>query len=656
MPSKITLSLTGIPLANSFVEIRLGALNNLKETFKTSRLASYESAIGVNTENTLLNLYNALRADYNLGSLYIIEINGISSELSITHPDFGYFTTALFNDNTGLFLKNIVNTADPIRITVDSAVLSEADTNPCSLVKMNVTTSSLATTYKINGGALINNAVNPFSFDTARGTIVRVDIFDNEGNTSFKNLSTGDILLSSNLTVSYLNSPSGATLTASMTNTNLLTVTYSLDNITFQESGTFSGLLAGNYTVYVKDQLGCTVSKTVTIEDFNNTGVLERQPYSDLPSKSNSIRFSKYIEHGTSSGYKNDENTLSCQLPYTNVVNEYNQLFNNSDFITTQIKTNYRDNVVTIIEEDGTETQVGIIQKSNNSGLEDTRDAISYSLSEGTQTGLYFSELNGNLPQWGVIGNYVFFNFAWYEIVSIVFDDSKNAYILIINTPYPFVPEESLVEVSSVYNLEKYEIFEFNINMASFSDRKIQVNITQNDDNASFIEQIYLSEIISVKDSHPNTLCIDYYNDENTDIFYATGIRNKIRTPIEYFGGGYIDNTDSERTDNTTYLINAENYETDLIAFKLVPKEIMRKIVQALSHKFVFLNEVQYTKEDSPEITPLIGSNLYRINAQMTKSNGVYTSNGIGETFNIDTGIEIPSLISVNSEGYLKIK
>ena len=191
--------------------------------------------------------------------------------------------------------------------------------------------------------------------------------------------------------------------------------------------------------------------------------------------------------------------------------------------------------------------------------------------------------------------------------------------------------------------------------MSLFQDKKIQVNITQTDDDVSFPSQVYLSEIIDVATLHEGTVCIDYYNDNNTDMFYGTGIKNKIRMPIEYFGGSVIDETTSERTDINTYLISAEGYESDNIAFKLMPKQMMRKVVQALAHKFVFLNDVQYVKEESPEVSGLIGTNLYRMNAPMTKANAVYTSRGTGEVFSTGT-YEIPNLLKTESDGFLKIK
>lgn len=47
-------------------------------------------------------------------------------------------------------------------------------------------------------------------------------------------------------------------------------VEYSLDNVTFQSSGSFAGLSPGNYIVYVKDDNGCTRQSPAAVEGFNN--------------------------------------------------------------------------------------------------------------------------------------------------------------------------------------------------------------------------------------------------------------------------------------------------------------------------------------------------------------------------------------------------
>jgi len=670
MPSTITLSLNGIPQIGSFIELKLGGLNDLKETFQVQRFSPFQSSLGVDSNATLLAYSMSFIADYNLGGLFRVNfIEGVSNAMTIEHPNSGYFSNEMINDNTGEFFWFINNTPDREEIRI-SHTANESVSDKCSLVRLEITTNILATSYKIDNGSVVQNSQNPFEFNYFRGQIARVEVFSSSGASSYKNIKTPDILVGSNISTSYVNSPTGATLTVDVSQTYELQLTYSLDNIIFNSSNILFNLSAGNYTIYVRDQFGCTASKTFTIEDFNTSGTVDRIPYSDLPSKSNSIRFAKYLEHFNCNNYKNDENTLSTDLPYTQNNQSYNQLFQNCDVITTQVKTNYKNVVATVIDCQGNEFNIPVEKKSDNTDLKDKRTAFIYNLNnEGLQSGIYFTSgdiyeygtfnitgsysLNGNLPAWGVIGNFVFILGGWYQITNIVYDSSKSAYVLVIDLPY--TEEETSLVVSSIYNLEQYDIYEFTISMINFYDRKIQVNITQTDDNESFIPVIYLSEIIDVRELQKDTLLIEYYNEENTDIFYATGIKNKIRVPIEFFSGGYSDETTSESTDTETYLINSENYETDLIAFKLTPKEIMRKIVQALSHKFVFLNEVQYVKSDSPEVNHLIGSNLYRINAQMTKANAVYTSNGIGQVFNIGS-TDSPALIDKNSNGYLKVK
>jgi hypothetical protein len=123
-------------------------------------------------------------------------------------------------------------------------------------------------------------------------------------------INTPRYFVSADISSSYVNSPNGATISIAVNPAlTQLTFTYSLDGVTFQSSPVFSGILEGDYTITVKDQLGCTASIPITIPAFTDGGVGERTPYADLPSKSNSIRYAKYIDWGVCSDYKNDENT-----------------------------------------------------------------------------------------------------------------------------------------------------------------------------------------------------------------------------------------------------------------------------------------------------------------------------------------------------------
>ena len=634
--------------------------NSFSETFKTNRVTNYQSEI-----NLVLSAYHyvaAITADYNSSGLFTIENVGIDL-VTIEHPNSGFFNESWVTNTTGgaVSVDEIVNTPDEVFINILGFSFSEAS-NSCQDVQLNITTDVLAVKYRINGGADISNANNPFSFEQLRGAYINLEVEDVGGQTSDENIQIPKTLSASNTVINIINSPSGATVTAVVSDADGLILTYSLDNITYQSSNTFIGILEGDHTFYIKDQLGCNIQKDFTVLSFESGNV--NYPYADLPSKSNSIRFAKRVLHENCSNYKNDENTLSSEQAYTVNSRIVNQLFQECDNITTQIKTNYENINVTVIKEDLTETNIPVNKKSNNIGLKNKRDATKYSLGNN-QTGIFFTSgntydyytdvingtyaLNGGLPIWGTIGNYMFISGVWYQITDIIYDEQKNSEVLVINDNYTGV--DVSVIVGAVYNLQEYEVYEFTINMGDYSNQKIQINITETD--SIFDEVIFLSEIIEIKERHPKTVEIKYFNDTNTDIFYSTGIENKIRIPIEYVEGGVEDETDSEKTDVNVYLINAEVYENDTFHFNLLSKQLMRKVVQALSHKFVTIDEVSYVKESSPSITPLIGTNLYRLSAIMAKSENVYTNKGTGTELEIGT-IEVPKLLEQTSGGFIK--
>tara|TARA_R110000737_G_scaffold57097_2_gene82137 strand:- start:344 stop:2377 length:2034 start_codon:yes stop_codon:yes gene_type:complete len=651
---------------------------NIVEEFDNVRSSSGTSARANGIEFTVRNLRDAFQADYNFGGSgpYLVELVSTHSlRISINVENF--FTSSDFSTQASAgtnFLASFTNEPDTINLAVSSVNFFSADSDFCNKIDASITTSEQIDDYSIDGGSsYVSVNSNPFlikNITRISGTLLRI----RKGSELFNyRIKEPSVLLKANISATYTNSPQGATVTVLTVGSNfLLTYTYSLDGVTFQSSNTFPGILQGNYTFYVKDQFGCQVNKSITIPAFIDGGVGQRIPYSDLPSKSLSIRYFKYIDFSNSTEYRNDENTQSNQLPYTQNARLYNQLFKNSDtVITTQLKTNYENVVATVVDEQLIEHDIEVVKVVNYSNLKDRRDAIIYPIDNAnSKVGLYFNgvdniydyfsgaitgnvDLNGALPLWGLVGNFVFVNNAWFEISNVIFDESVSSYVIVITTTYVGLP--SVVEVSSIYNLEPYNIHEFNIDFSLFTNQKVQVNITQTDTNTSFPEVVYLSEIIEVAESYSDTLFMEYYNDKNTDIFYATGIKNKIHIPIEFFSGGILGETTTERTDINTFLIDAEGYENDLIAFKLMPKQMMRKVIQGLSHKFVFLNGVQYVKEESPEVVPVIGTNLYRVNAEMTKSNAVYTSRGLVGDISL-TPLEIPNLLRTSSGGFLKIK
>lgn len=342
------------------------------------------------------------------------------------------------------------------------------------------------------------------------------------------------------------------------------------------------------------------------------------------------------------------------------------QLFNSSDIITTQFKSNYQINKTYVIE--GLNTiEIPVVKKSNNIGVKDLRDARKYDLGNGF-TGVYFTTgaiynldsglptgenhyLNGLLPRWGKIGNYVIVDNEWFPVENILFDEMKNAEVLVISNNY--IGLDVPVKAGSLFNIFNYEVYEFQIDMGYYLNKSIRVKIQASTPAVTAIE--LLSEEINIQVKHPFTFEINYWNDDNTDVFYATGIRHKIRIPYYKRSGDVEESSDTHKTDTTSVLLSSEIYELDEFLFEPVTKEIWRKLMIALSCKNVIIDGVYYVKNDAFDTNgPLEDTNLYVLTAKMIKTAGVFNSQGSGSLDFDTSNSEVPGLIDVGSGGFVR--
>lgn len=542
--------------------------------------------------------------------------------------------------------------------TIDSFNLSTATVNQCQNVKVTFATSELATKV-ISPFSSVGNTNNPFIFDWIRGQTINLLVENAAGTQATQAIILPVSLNVLNFSLQINNSPNGATVVVDNTLSTGLVLQYSLDNITWQTSNVFNSLEVGDYTLYVKDQLGCSFEKSFEISEF---GIYT--PYCPVPSKSNSIRFANRISWGDAANYKNDENTLGAevdvQLAYSGCQN-----FKSANVITTQFKSNYANNVVKVIKQDGTEVVVPVVKMTSNIGIKDKRDAIKYNLGNG-KTGIYFLSgniydyvtnaitkpysLNGLLPEWASVGNYININNAWFLIEEIIYDEAKNADVLVISNTYTGI--DTSIIIGSIYNDFNYEVYEFTIDMVNYLKQTIQVKIENTD--AHFESITHLSEKIDIAVNFDKNVEINYWNDDNTDIFYATGIRHLINVELTKQEGVSEEESDTHKTDTTAILLSAQLYELKKFIFEPVSEEIWRKLMIALSHKNVFINGVQYVKNGNFESEgPLDKSNLYVLKATMLKTGIVYNADSAtGDDFNTGS-IEIPGLIQTEI-GFLK--
>jgi len=636
------------------------SLLGLYQVWKNLRIGPNQTTIGTPSdivgERSAINYAAALSLDY--GSSGIFTITQVLNVVTILSNN--PYLTFLEFDGTDSDVNFVIIDSEGIVFDVISVDFLEA-TDKCSDVIISVQTSELAT--NILAPILVaGNTENPFNFTWPRNQALNFVCknADNEQanqafilTPSFFDISAKEVIIN--------NSPTGANVTIYLNSATDLEIEYSLDDATWQESNSFTGLTPDNYTVYVRDQYGCKQNFSVLISEV---GI--NSSYFKIP-KSNSIRYANQIVWGDAANYKNDDNTLSFQAfaKDKRLAHKEIQLFQSADVIPTQFRSNYAENLAKVIKADLTEVPVSVIKKSNNIGLKEKRDAKIFSYDTG-KTGIYFitgniynydtdvvtgtHNLNGTLPDWAVEGNYIKIGASFYLIESIVYDDSRNSDVIVFSNPY-FGTANANQIVGCIYNLKNYEVYEFEIDMVNYLDERIQVRINANDPN--FQDLVNISEFIEVAVRHEQTVDIHYWNENNTDMFYATGIKNRIRIPI--FDAVASDDEESEnhKTDTNSVLLSAEFYEGDEFEFEPQTKEMHRKTKIALSHKFIFIDGVQYIKNGNFESEKLDDSNLYSLKVKMLKAGEPFINNS-NNGFEFDSSSEeIPGLIETES-GFVK--
>jgi hypothetical protein len=302
----------------------------------------------------------------------------------------------------------------------------------------------------------------------------------------------------------------------------------------------------------------------------------------------------------------------------------------------------------------------------------DLRDGLVFNLNDGTgRSGVWFNfgnkydydtqandgtyNLNGRLPEYARAGNFVrvggLVTGTWHVIQDILYIEDRNIEVMVITESVErIIGQDDSEYIGSIYNLHNYEVYECTIDFVNWIDKCVQVQILASGQQYASIEM--LSEMISVKTRHEKTLEIRYKNAHNTDLIYAWGLENKIRIPLEKIEGQFQDEPDVYMTDTTVDLLADQVFEKDYFEFRPISKEMMRKVILALSHTDVHLDGVKYVKDSIEEPISLGETNMYTLGAVMTKAKNVYNSDS--GTIEFNTGnLEIPALIPTGT-GYVK--
>jgi hypothetical protein len=411
---------------------------------------------------------------------------------------------------------------------------------------------------------------------------------------------------------------------------------FSVNDTGWQTANVFEDLETGFYTIRVRDAFGCEKSYY-----RYNTGQSNITPPPDniYISESNSIRFVK-----NEGNLPNVYNSFSFS---ETEINPFTHIFKIDETIQTEIRASYQD----------LQANHGTIEKIvANIGITDSRDALFFNqngfvavlfesgnlYTDGVESGTY--DLNGSLPEWGIVGNWVSSPYGLLQIQEIAFLDNGNE-ILILNSTFTIDAPTTQI-ITCTYNREIYDIFIHTMDMSEFTDDCFYIEIF-NSENI-----FYRSETIQVLSEMPSMFrFMTWRNSKNTDIYFSSGIEMSAWIPISRIIELSDGDVETLKTDSKVFTIRNTNYKAIQVIIENLTRGMARKINLALKHDTLTINEIQYTLVESPEIENYGTSVFYRISAKLIEKGEVFNSLGNTNPFNGD----VVRLLEVTNENYIKI-
>jgi len=606
---------------------------------------------------SLLNYFDAFTVDYNSTNKFKLAAGYQVLTITAEKSNMEFLN---FSSNAGV-TADITNEPQVPTFKLDSLAYGQASANFCDNVRVIVDTTSPMVGIS---SPVFDNAINNshYEFDWVRGATVFLRVYD-DNSEIVQIINTPAFLIEP--TVAITSTPTGANVTVSQ-QTNLSGNLYSLDNITFQNSNVFFGILPGSYTAYVKDVYGCTKQKAFTVTEFEE-GTVPTIPVAFI-SNTNSLRFKTNEAWDNLTVYKNDENTLSSEEKVS-LAYPYIQKYQNTDVVRTQLKTNYDTLTGKVTDCDGNISPILFHQLTNNLDKVDKRDGIGYTFTDGTDRfGYYFQsgntydptqnpinivngtyELFGKTPSWAKVGQYVSVNGgAYYQVIDVVYVAAIQSDVIVISSALT----DGTQILQATYNVFNWDAYEFDIDMGSFQNERIQIEVTFEDSNGEFPTVVKTSEFIETYDLLDDFITIQATNSFNNEIVYQEGMTHLLRLPFDSFGSSSESELEVEKTDQYVYSLDAKSYIKKTIVFNYLSTKMEQKVRQIMSLDEIKMNGLGYTVESMEEPERLGVTNLYKLTVVLYEV-GEKPEGTLVDT-NVDLDIvDVPALI-VNNDEFIK--
>lgn len=670
MASTLTLTFgesTDVLLNTSLsVKINIGAnviltrIEDFRPTRTRNGTVKYPSPY--EPEVASLNYSNAWNIDYRTyAGVSVLPSTYDSNVVTITLLNSDW----QFDSVTGSSVSNgsvthVINNETPTiakKVTINSYAKSVGNECTKCLVELICEGGTSSYNVYINDALQLSNQTSPINAIVDRAISNRIRITDSAnvliGNaTTFANrkVEVNDITT----LVSNLSSGSTINVSVAFISSSVSPYLYSIDGTNYQESNVFTGQASGTYTIYVKDNFDCVASKQVVIDGV--TTITETVFYiSDI----NSLRFANY-----DTGKKNQKNTLSNnELRLTSYT--YFQKYLENDVITTQFKTNAKFINCFYLDKDNSVTQLSEIKKTNNIGLRQKSTSTYFNLENG-KSGIYFGVvdlLNFDtevfeetvnygfaLPQWAnTEGSLVTIDgIGQVPIDNVVYSEIYNSFVLEFNIAYTGSPITDKI-ISSEYNLQPYEIYEFDTTVIEDCNVIIEVGTASDD-----IDFTYISECIKMVEDSKFLFDITYWDDENKGgMNYQTNIKHKLRL------NGYQDDIGEQETegyngDKEFYVTDNVIYDVQKFTFKQLSTQMANKLRLVVAHKNLLINGLYYKLSEPPEASGDGNYNLKTFSVSLKQGGERFLTDEQENITNTSQGQEIGiALASAKGKGIL---
>ncbi|MEL4307434.1 hypothetical protein [Joostella sp. CR20] len=425
-------------------------------------------------------------------------------------------------------------------------------------------------------------------------------------------------LNANDVTVNVRNYEAGSTVNISITylNSSVSPYEYSLNGTDWQDESTFSDLPPDNYTLYIRDALGCVYTETFIVDGVTTV----TETIFDI-SEINAMRYAK-----VDNDKKNYYNTLSF-MENREIHNLYSQKWIDTDVIPTQFRTNANYINIYAFDCQGNETPLIPTQKTENIGQIGYSTATLFR-SPNNRGALYFGLVNildpntsavvdtidfqSQLPDWIKVGQEIEVSGSGYaEVINVYFSSTYEAYVAELDFGYTAGSSER--QVKATYNLQPYEVYEFLADMAVLPSKyQIVIQAGTDENNIKFT---YISEAQQRFIDSEKYVRIDYYDEENRGkMNYQTGIKHMIRLEAynDYQGE---QTTEGYNGDEQYYKTDDEVYNTDTVVFPFLSSAMAHKLRLILAHNDLFLNGVGYKLSETPEIEGTLTTNHKQLTA-----------------------------------------